>query len=131
MPKNVINIEQLFRQVHEKRASDLILTEGVPPQARICGTLESLDFEALTPQKIKELAYSILSGNQIESFERLLYVCQQEYPKHSQLERITAVYLSKLLHSQKITAPYGHLYPYRRLLRSSFGMEARQLSHLH
>jgi len=70
MPENIASIDQLFRCVHKEKASDLILTEGVPPQARINGLLESLDFETLSPRKTKELAYSILTKQQIDIFEK-------------------------------------------------------------
>lgn len=63
-------MEQLLREMHKEGASDLILTSGTTPQFRINGELKSAGFETLTPKKIKELAYSILTPEQIADFEK-------------------------------------------------------------
>lgn len=70
MSEKINNMEQLLRHMYDKNASDLLLTESVPPQLRIKGALESTDFEPLSAQKIKELAYGILTKSQIENFEK-------------------------------------------------------------
>ncbi len=70
MSKEIASMEQLLRHMYDQGASDLILTESVPPQLRIEGLLESTDFELLTPHKIKELAYGILTNTQIQNFEK-------------------------------------------------------------
>jgi len=55
----------------QKRASDLHITVGLSPQLRIDGELILLaDFSPLTPEDTKNLAYSILSKEQKERFER-------------------------------------------------------------
>ena len=55
----------------EKRASDLHVTVGLAPQLRIDGTLVSMEKLApLTPQDTKELAYSVLTEEQKERFEK-------------------------------------------------------------
>jgi len=62
-------MEELLKVLHERKASDLILSSGASPQLRIRGELEPLDISSLTSNEIKELAYSILSKDQIEEFE--------------------------------------------------------------
>ncbi|MEA3560840.1 MAG: type IV pilus twitching motility protein PilT [Candidatus Omnitrophota bacterium] len=66
----MLNIQTLFRLTVEKQASDLHLTVGLSPRLRIDGELVPTDFEPLTPYMVQNLAYSILSKEQIETFER-------------------------------------------------------------
>jgi twitching motility protein PilT len=55
----------------EKKASDLHITVGLPPQLRIDGRLMVLpDSSPLSPQDTKELAYSILTEEQQAFFEQ-------------------------------------------------------------
>ncbi len=54
----------------EKRATDLLLTAGRPPQLRVDGRLALLEAEApLNPDEVKGLAFSILEESQIAHFE--------------------------------------------------------------
>lgn len=53
-----------------KNASDLHLIENAPPRLRIHGELISVKREPLTAAQIKEMAYSILDYQEIETFER-------------------------------------------------------------
>lgn len=54
----------------QKKASDLHLTVGLPPQIRIEGELINTDFEVLTTETVKGFAYSILTDQQIGDFEK-------------------------------------------------------------
>ncbi len=55
----------------KKQASDLHITVGLSPQLRIDGELALLpDLSPLTPDDAKDLAYSILTKEQKERFER-------------------------------------------------------------
>lgn len=55
----------------KKQASDLHITVGLSPQLRIDGELALLpDLSPLTPDDTKDLAYSILTKEQKERFER-------------------------------------------------------------
>ncbi|MFH1460360.1 MAG: type IV pilus twitching motility protein PilT [Candidatus Omnitrophota bacterium] len=65
----MLNMEQLLRMIVDKGASDLHLTVGIPPQLRIAGQLVYTDLEALLPDTIKQLAYSLLTDAQRERFE--------------------------------------------------------------
>jgi twitching motility protein PilT len=53
----------------EHNASDLHLSVGVPPLLRIDGDLFPMDFQELTPNDTKHIAYSILTERQIKEFE--------------------------------------------------------------
>src|SRR5262245_25414707 len=53
----------------DKKASDLHLTTGTPPQLRIDGHLVPLKTDALTPVDTKQLCYSILTDAQKMRFE--------------------------------------------------------------
>lgn len=50
-------------------ASDLYLSTGTPPSARIQGKIQVIDPAALPLGRIKELAYNIMSADQIKDFE--------------------------------------------------------------
>lgn len=55
----------------EKKASDLHITVGLPPQLRIDGKLTVLDdFPPLGPQDTKDLVYSIMSESHQKIFEQ-------------------------------------------------------------
>jgi len=55
-----------------KDGSDLYLSTGAPPCAKFHGTLKPLEKVSLAPGKVKEIAYSILSPEQIKEFEQKL-----------------------------------------------------------
>lgn len=68
----MVNIEQLLKLMVEKNASDLHITAGSTPQLRIAGKLVNADEQVLTPQRVKELTYSLLSKEAIKEFEENL-----------------------------------------------------------
>src|SRR5262245_66453123 len=53
----------------DKKASDLHITTGSPPQLRIDGDLVPLKTDAMTPVDTKQLCYSILTDAQKMRFE--------------------------------------------------------------
>lgn len=65
----MITINRLLEDAMSKKASDLHLTVGVPPKARIFGKLTSLDYPNLMPDDMHELAYSILPESLVLKFE--------------------------------------------------------------
>lgn len=67
-----LSIDQLLAEVVKKRASDLHLTVGRAPQLRVDGKLFDLPYEALTPEATQELAYQLLTPQQIHRFEQTL-----------------------------------------------------------
>src|SRR5262245_18080165 len=52
-----------------RRASDLHLTAGVPPEFRVDGVLVPAEGEALTPEMTAQLSYSVMSDEQRKRFE--------------------------------------------------------------
>jgi twitching motility protein PilT len=68
----VAKMDKLLKLVIEKGASDLHLSAGAPPQLRIDEKLVKTEDTILTPEKTRELTYSILSQEQIKRFEKEL-----------------------------------------------------------
>jgi twitching motility protein PilT len=63
-------MEQLLRLVVEQGATDLHLTANMPPTLRLDDRLVPTDFPPLSGDDVKELAYSIVSQDKVERFER-------------------------------------------------------------
>ena len=53
-----------------KDGSDLYLTTGAQPSAKFQGTLRPIDKMTLTDANVKEIAYSVMSAEQISEFEK-------------------------------------------------------------
>ena len=64
------HIDDLLRIAASRRASDLHLTVGLPPQLRVDGRLASTNFEPVQPEDTQRMIYDILSDRQITDFER-------------------------------------------------------------
>ncbi|HAP32542.1 MAG TPA: type IV pili twitching motility protein PilT [Firmicutes bacterium] len=64
-----VPIDQLLQLTVDQGGSDMHLTMGVPPQARIHGDLTSFDLPPLYPEDIKGLLYRILSDQQVKQLE--------------------------------------------------------------
>jgi len=62
-------IQSLLEEMVRRRASDLHLTPGVPPQLRIDGTLVAYERAPLTADECRELSYALLDEKRIERFE--------------------------------------------------------------
>lgn len=65
----MIELQRLLEIMIEKRASDLHITTGTPPQYRIDGKLTSFDNTILTAADTKRLCYSVLTDAQRHKFE--------------------------------------------------------------
>lgn len=65
----MVELQDLLQMVIEKKASDLHLTTGAPPQFRIDGKLMSFDNTVLTAPETKRLCYSVLTDAQRHKFE--------------------------------------------------------------
>ena len=63
-------MEQLLRQVVEQGATDLHLTANLPPHLRVDERLVATDLPPVTGEEVKELAYSLISQDKVERFER-------------------------------------------------------------
>ena len=66
----MVTLRQLLEDMIQKRASDLHLTAGVPPEFRIDGVLvPQAEHEVLAPEATAALAYSVMSDEQRKKFE--------------------------------------------------------------
>jgi twitching motility protein PilT len=68
----MVELQKLLATVIEKKASDLHLTTGAPPQFRIDGKLMSFEQIILTAPDTKRLCYSVLTDAQRHKFEEEL-----------------------------------------------------------
>ncbi|KQC12589.1 MAG: type IV pili twitching motility protein PilT [Desulfuromonas sp. SDB] len=64
-----ISIENLLREMVDKKASDLHLTVGAPPVWRVDGDIVFSTYPRLTPDSVKALVYSVLNDEQKRKFE--------------------------------------------------------------
>jgi twitching motility protein PilT len=65
-----MKLEDLLLLMIERKASDLHLNVGQPPLLRINGELAFTDYDILTNNVIQELAYSVLTPEQVKYFEQ-------------------------------------------------------------
>ncbi|MBI2843146.1 MAG: type IV pilus twitching motility protein PilT [Armatimonadetes bacterium] len=65
-----MELKELAKLAAERRASDLFLKADAAPTMRIDGKIVTVDVPKLTPNDTRELAYSILTHDQIGRFER-------------------------------------------------------------
>ncbi|MCC6350081.1 MAG: type IV pilus twitching motility protein PilT [Candidatus Eisenbacteria bacterium] len=64
-----LTLRQLLEDMVQRKASDLHITAGVPPELRIDGAITATEYEVLSPEKCAALAYSVLSDEQRKRFE--------------------------------------------------------------
>lgn len=65
----MVSLRQLLEEMVKMDASDLHLTVGSPPAVRVDGKLMRLQYDVLTPEDTKKLAYSIMNEKQRLKFE--------------------------------------------------------------
>jgi twitching motility protein PilT len=65
----VVTLRQLLEETVSRRASDLHITAGVPPEFRVDGAITPSEYEVLTPEHTVQLAYSVMSDEQRKRFE--------------------------------------------------------------
>ena len=72
-PSSQLHVNTILSKLVEAKGSDLHLTSGLPPTIRVDGSLRPLEgFEVLTPSKVRDLVYEILSQKVRERFENNL-----------------------------------------------------------
>ena len=64
-----MELRDLLMHTIEKQASDLHLTENMPPLLRINGKITATEFPKLSRDETKRIIYSVLSSDQKEKFE--------------------------------------------------------------
>jgi len=65
----MINLRELLQEMIEKKASDLHITAGLPPQLRVDGEITPTNHAPLTPENTQEITYSVLNEEQQKRFE--------------------------------------------------------------
>ena len=66
------DLAELLRQMLDSDASDLHITAGVPPQVRVDGSLQAMDYAPLTERVTQALLYSVMTDEQKAKFEENL-----------------------------------------------------------
>ena len=72
---NGSQLDELLAQANDLRASDLHVISGVPAAFRVNGDIIFADEDALTTGEVSEMAYSILSSEQRDQFDREWEIC--------------------------------------------------------
>jgi twitching motility protein PilT len=65
-----MDLKELAKNAATQKASDLFLKEDSPPTLRVSGNIAQLDLPPLTAEEVRDLAYSIMTQDQIARFER-------------------------------------------------------------
>ena len=65
----MVTLRQLLEEMVTRKASDLHLTAGVPPEFRVDGSITPSEYDVLTPEMTAQLAYSVMSDDQRKRFE--------------------------------------------------------------
>ncbi len=65
----MVTLRELLEEMVKMDASDLHLTVGAPPVVRVDGKLIKTQYDLLTPENTKKLAYSIMNEKQRQKFE--------------------------------------------------------------
>ena len=65
----MVTLRQLLEEMVARKASDLHITAGVPPEFRVDGAITPSEHEVLTPDTTGQLACSMLSDDQRKRFE--------------------------------------------------------------
>ena len=66
----MLNLDEVIGAASDLKASDLFLRANARPAFRVHGRIRTTDYPVLTGEEVRELAYSKMSGRQIEQFER-------------------------------------------------------------
>ena len=65
----MVTLRQLLEDMVSRRASDLHITAGVPPEFRVDGAIAPSEYDVLAPEHTVQLAYSVMSDEQRKRFE--------------------------------------------------------------
>lgn len=66
-----VRLDDLLAEMVDRGSSDLFLKAGVPPHARIDGKIQPMDYSDLTVEEVQEIAYGMMTEDQIEKFEKI------------------------------------------------------------
>ena len=66
----MLELDDLLREAADLRASDLFIRANAKPAMRVHGRVRDTEHPVLTPKESRQMAYSKMTGRQIEEFER-------------------------------------------------------------
>ena len=66
----MIALDEMLHYAEERDASDLFIRANAKPAMRVNGRIAETDFPLLTADETRNLAYSKMTGRQIEEFDR-------------------------------------------------------------
>ncbi|HSV73382.1 MAG TPA: PilT/PilU family type 4a pilus ATPase [Chthonomonadales bacterium] len=64
------DLDTMLHHANEMEASDLFLRGNARPALRVHGRVRDTEFAPLSPDQVRQLAYSKMTGRQIEEFDR-------------------------------------------------------------
>jgi twitching motility protein PilT len=67
--EEILHLDDLLHDLIDRSGSDLHLCVGSAPAIRVHGDLLTLDYEVLTPSRVQQLLYAILTDEHIREFE--------------------------------------------------------------
>ena len=67
----MISLEEMLAEMVERRASDLFLKVGCPPNMRIDGAIVSMDFPDLSPADVKGITDKMMNEHQKATFNKI------------------------------------------------------------
>jgi twitching motility protein PilT len=70
MPVRDIHLDEILRMAHERKASDIHVTSGLPPMVRLDGEIVPLPFEKMNDEVTKRMVYDILNDDDLKKFEQ-------------------------------------------------------------
>ncbi|MFQ3678330.1 MAG: PilT/PilU family type 4a pilus ATPase, partial [Fimbriimonadaceae bacterium] len=65
-----VHLDDILRAAIERKASDVHLTVGLPPMARIDGELQPLPYQVLGPADTRRLIYDTMNDEQVQKYEQ-------------------------------------------------------------
>jgi twitching motility protein PilU len=69
-----VNVRPLLKLMAEKKASDLFFTSNAPVKIKIEGVIYPVNKQSLSPEGVRQIAYSLMSADQREHLEQDLEV---------------------------------------------------------
>jgi twitching motility protein PilT len=70
MPVKDVHVDDILRMAHERKASDIHITSGLPPMVRLDGEVVALPFEKMSDEVTKRMVYDILNDDDLKKFEQ-------------------------------------------------------------
>jgi twitching motility protein PilT len=64
------HLDEILHAAMERKASDIHITAGLPPMARIDGEIIALPYSILTPEVTRRMVYDTLTDEQLTKFEQ-------------------------------------------------------------